>query len=147
MLRFYKVLKRPSKVSVQQCIDLVKAPDFKTFSIDIEDVPQNTHTLNAAIVWCRGAHKLFDMEPTKLEVIHTIQRHLESFAAQGLQKDPVKVLETIKKLQSLGFSNVEASGAGNREEAYEDLLDHVNDHKYQLRRSLRLAYEARIMNA
>jgi hypothetical protein len=149
MLRFYKIQKPPSKDVVKACIDSVKVPDVQTLQSTLLDASKPSQvSVTEAILWCRGAHKLFDMNASKLAEIHGLQQKLESLAAQGLKKDLVEVQTTIDALCALGFQPASASsGIGDVKEAYEDLLDHVYDHRYQLRRSLRLAYMSRTMNA
>lgn len=149
MLRFYKVQKPPSKAIVQQTLDSVKTLDFQTFA-------SQTHVkssealgidgLNGALLWCKSAHKMFDVDAPKLDTISKIQQELESLAAQGSHKDVSKLRSALNSLAKLGYEPSEVNEHGDLKEAYEDYLDHIYDQKASLRRSMRLAYATRSMN-
>lgn len=139
MLRFSKVQKK-SKSDVALCCSSVK--NFLKANKSHEK-PSHSSKINTALLWCRSAHKLFDMDSTKLSSIALLQEKLESLAASGTLVEANALAPVLAELETFGFEIDTFTQEASDTDEKESNKEYEQEACKEIRRALRICYEER----
>jgi hypothetical protein len=156
MLRFSKVQKKLSKSEVSKWCGSAK--EFTAGGGSSGGGPHGgaprtsrpartaSDTINSALMWCKSAHKLFDMDNSKLDLIAGLQEKLESCAAAGRScTDRHECSQIVEALRHLGYEDSVFDQEAVESEAHETLKDYEQEACREVRRALRISYEERVL--
>ena len=155
MLRFSKVQKKLTKSDVALWCTAAKSAAAKDTNNNRPAYAgggssSSVDAINGALLWCRSAHKMFDMDSTKLESIAHLQSKLESLAASGGSHDGTSGHNGLKDLKGIledlktyGYEPVQFTQQAPDIEEIESYKDYEKEACREMRRALRICYEER----